>query len=112
MVATYDDAGLLVQLMRWGTEMKLEDAFSVIFSEDFDGEAVASDDAAVGRILFFGETVGAMVKHGVLNRELLLDVFWVEGIWSKVAPSALRAREGAGEERLYENFEALATSTG
>jgi hypothetical protein len=33
MVATYDDAGLLVQLMRWGTEMKLEDAFSVIFSE-------------------------------------------------------------------------------
>jgi hypothetical protein len=29
-----------------------------------------------------------------------------------VAPSALRAREGAGEERLYENFEALATSTG
>jgi hypothetical protein len=53
-----------------------------------------------------------MVKHGVLNRELLLDVFWVEGIWSKVAPSALRAREGAGEERLYENFEALATSAG
>ena len=36
MVATYDDAGLLVQLMRWGTEMKLEDAYSDIFSEGFD----------------------------------------------------------------------------
>jgi hypothetical protein len=59
--------------------------------------------------LFFGETVGALVKHGVLNRDLLLDVFWVDGIWAKVGPSALRAREIAGEARLYENFESLAS---
>jgi hypothetical protein len=107
MVATYDDAGLLVQLMRWGTEMKLEEGFNVIFDENFDPDAVDSDPA-IARVLFFGETVGAMVKHGVLNRDLLLDVFWVPGIWAKVGPSALRAREGAGEPRLYENFESLA----
>lgn len=108
MVATYDDAGLLVQLMRWGTEMKLEDGFNSIFSEEFDPDA-ADNDPAVGRVLFFGETVGALVKHGVLNRDLLLDVFWVDGIWAKVRPSALRAREMAGEPRLYENFESLAS---
>jgi hypothetical protein len=107
MVATYDDAGLLVQLMRWGTEMKLDEGFNAIFAEGFDPDA-ANSDPAVGRVLFFGETVGALVKHGVLNRELLLDVFWVDGIWAKVGPSALRAREGAGEPRLYENFESLA----
>jgi hypothetical protein len=109
MVATYDDAGLLVQLMRWGTEMKLEDAYNDIFSEAFDAETADLNNASVGRVLFFGETVGALVKHGVLNRELLLDVFWVDGIWPKVGPSALRAREIAGDSRLYENFESLAS---
>jgi hypothetical protein len=107
MVATYDDAGLLVQLMRWSTEMKLEDGFSVIFAEGFDPDATDRNDLAVGRVLLFGETVGALVKHGVLNRALLLDVFWADGIWSRVGPSALRARERAGDPRLYENFESL-----
>jgi hypothetical protein len=108
MVATYDDAGLLVQLMRWGTELKLDEGFNQIFAEGFDPEATDLNDPAVGRVLFFGETVGALVKHGVLNRDLVLDVFWVDGIWAKVAPRALHAREMAGEPRLYENFEALA----
>jgi len=109
MVATYDDAGLLVQLMRWGTEMKLEDAYNSIFDQGFDADTADLNNPAVGRVLFFGETVAALVKHGVLNRELLLDVFWVDGIWPKVAPSALRAREIAGDPRLYENFESLAS---
>jgi hypothetical protein len=107
MVATYDDAGLLVQLMRWGTEMKLDDGYNTIFSEGFDPDA-EDTGRAVRDVLFFGETVGALVKHGVLNRELLLDVFWADGIWAKVGPSALRVREMAGEPRLYENFESLA----
>jgi hypothetical protein len=108
MVATYDDAGLLVQLMRWGTEMKLDVGYNEIFSEGFDPDA-PDTGPAVRDVLFFGETVGALVKHGVLDRELLLDVFWADGIWAKVGPSALRAREMAGEPRLYENFESLAS---
>ncbi|MGH3732786.1 MAG: hypothetical protein ACRDVC_05330 [Acidimicrobiales bacterium] len=32
MVATHDDAALMVQLMRWGTEMNLDEAYRVIFS--------------------------------------------------------------------------------
>jgi hypothetical protein len=107
MVATYDDAGLLVQLMRWGTEMNLEEGFTTIFSEEFDPDASDRNDPGVGKVLLFGETVGALVKHGVLNRELVLDVFWADGIWAKVGPSALRVRERAGDQRLYENFESL-----
>ncbi len=58
----------------------------------------------------FGETIGALVKHGVLNRDLVLDIFWADGVWALVGPSALRARASAGDPRLYENFEALVTS--
>jgi hypothetical protein len=89
--------------------MKLEDGYSAIFAEGFDPDTADLSNAAIGRVLFSGETVGALVKLGVLNRELLLEVFWVDGIWPKVGPSALRARESAGDPRLYENFEALAS---
>jgi hypothetical protein len=30
------------------------------------------------KILFFGEAVGAMVKHKVLNLELIRDVYWFD----------------------------------
>jgi hypothetical protein len=40
--------------------------------------------------------------------ELIDDWLWIEGMWSRVGPAALRAREKFGEPRLYENFEALA----
>jgi hypothetical protein len=37
------------------------------------------------------------------------DWLWVDGLWSRVAPAALKVREKFGEPRLFENFEALAT---
>jgi hypothetical protein len=48
-----------------------------------------------------------MVKHGLLDRGLVVDFLWVEGIWARVEPHARQAREHANEPRLYENFEAL-----
>ena len=36
MVAAYDDANLIVQLARWGTEMGLDEAAQVLFSEVFE----------------------------------------------------------------------------
>ncbi len=111
MVATYEDANLVVGLMRWGTEMRLEESISVIFSDAFDADDASLNSPDVRKILYFGETVGALVKHNVLDRELLNDLLWVDGIWRKVGPHALRVRERAGEPRLYENFEALATGT-
>lgn len=105
--ATHEDAMLMVQLLRWGTEMGLEEALRTIFSEDFDPETEAVDSPVVGKVLTFGEALATMVKHGLLDRGLLIDLLWVEGIWARVAPHARRARERANEPRLYENFEAL-----
>ena len=106
--ATHEDAMLIVQLLRWGNEMGLEDAFRTIFAEDFDPETEPMDSPAVGKVLTFGETIATLVKHGTLDRGLLIDLLWVEGIWAKVEPHARRARDREDEPRLYENFEALA----
>ncbi len=107
MVATYDDASLVVNLLRWGTEMKLDEAYMTIFSPDFNADETDPGDPAVSKILYFGETIGALVKHGVLDKGLMLDIFWADGVWPLVRANALRAREAGNDPRLYENFEAL-----
>jgi hypothetical protein len=107
MVATYEDASLVVQLLRWDSESGVNEALSVIFSELFDGEKAAPDDPNVRKILMFGESVGALVKHNVLDRDLIRDIYWFDGIWSRVKFHALAAREQENEPSLYENFELL-----
>jgi hypothetical protein len=106
MAATYEDATLLVQLLRLDAEMGLDDAMSAIFQPSFDANATM-DDPNVRKILFFGEAVGAMVKHHVLDLDLVRDVYWFDGLWSKVSAHALAAREMENEPSLYENFESL-----
>lgn len=105
--ATHEDAMLMMQLLRWGAEIGLEDALRALFSEDFDPEREPMESPVVAKVLDFGETVATMVKHGLLDRGLLVDLLWVEGIWARVEPHARRAREQENEPRLYENFEAL-----
>jgi hypothetical protein len=105
--ATHEDAMLMMQFLRWGTELGLEDALKTIFSDDFDPQQEFTASPEVGKILTFGEALGTMVKQGLLNRGLVVDLLWVEGIWARVEPHARKAREHADEPRLYENFEAL-----
>ncbi len=110
MAATHEDAVLVVQIVRWGTEMQLDEAVAELFADGFDPESASVDNPAVRKTLSFGETVGTLVKQGLLNRDLVYDLWWVEGIWGRVGPAALRQREKFGEARLYENLEALALS--
>jgi hypothetical protein len=107
---TREDAALMVQLARWGTELGVQDALPKLFADDFDPETadmMAVD--AVRTILYYGESIGTLVKHDLLSRDLVEDWMWVEGMWGRVGPAALRQREKMGEPRLFENFEALAT---
>src|SRR3954463_6950132 len=107
---TREDAQLMVQLARWGTELGLQDALPQLMSENFDPErADMLTDDPVRIVLYYGESIGTLVKHDLLSRELVEDWLWIEGMWSKVGPAALRMREKAGEPRLFENFEALAS---
>jgi hypothetical protein len=105
---TREDAQLLLQAAQWGTSMGLGDAMGRLFSEDFDAESADFTDDAVRTALVFGESLGTLVKHDLLNRELVEDWLWLGGLWDRVGPAARKARERLGEQRLYENFEALA----
>ncbi|HZU78615.1 MAG TPA: DUF4760 domain-containing protein [Acidimicrobiales bacterium] len=109
MPPTHDDAALVVQLVRWGKEMHLPEAVTEVFSDKYDPEASSADDPAVRSVLGFGETVGTLVEQGVLDRGLVLDLWWVAGLWKRVGPAALKQRHKFDEPRLYENFEALAS---
>ncbi len=108
--ATQEDANLLVQLAQWGAMIDVGPALGAIFDEEFDPETAEMGDPPVRTILAYGETVGTLVKHDVLDRALVLDWLWVQGLWERVGPAAMRAREQLGAEALYENFEALAQS--
>jgi hypothetical protein len=89
--------------------MGFEDSIAAIFSDSFDADDGSIDSPDVRTVLYFGETLGTLVKHDVLDQGLLRDLLWIDGIWSKVGAYARYAREKLGEPALYENFEALAT---
>ena len=109
MPATYDDAQLVVQILRWASDMGLEDAAHALFASSFDADAATTDNPAVRKMLGFGETIATLVKHHVLDAGLVRDLWWVEGMWARVGPAARRERERMSEPRLYENFDAFVT---
>jgi hypothetical protein len=108
--ASHEDAELLVQLAQWGAMINVGEAFGAVFGEEFAPEAADANDANVRTILVYGETIGTLVKNEVLDRGLVLDWLWIEGLWDRVGPAARRARERYGSDALYENFEALASA--
>ena len=108
---TRDDAQLMLQLAQWGTALGVEEAMPHVFSDRFDPQtADAMGDPAVRKLLAYCESIGTLTKHGLINRQLVEDWLWIDGLWARLGPSALKMREQYGEPRLYENFEALATA--
>jgi hypothetical protein len=110
MAGTHEDATLMVELAKWGAMIELGKASGIIFGEEFDPESAGMRDEGVQSILVFYETIGTLVKNGLLDRELIHDWLWVQGAWDRVGPAVRRAREQLGADALYENFEALAQS--
>jgi hypothetical protein len=109
---TREDATLMIQLAQWGTALGVDEALERIIAEDFDpDQADIMKDSVVRKLLQFGESIGTLTKHDLLSVELVNDWLWVEGLWSRVGPAALKARQKYGEARLYENFEALAQAS-
>lgn len=108
MAGTHADAMLIVELSKWGTMSGLQEASRAIFSDSFDPNDVGDNGPHVRTMLTFAETVATLVKNGLLDRDLVADWLWVEGIWQRVGPAAQRAREMAGTPTLYANVEGLA----
>lgn len=106
---THEDAQLMIQIAQWGTSLGMQNALPQLFADDFDPDtADAARDEAVRTVLLYGESIATLTKHNLLSAELVDDWLWIEGLWGRVGPAALKMREKMGEPRLYENFEALA----
>ena len=108
MAGTHDDAMLMIELSKLGAMMGLDEASRTIWADDFDPDTADARDAPVQKLLLFNETIGTLVKNGLFDRDLVYDWLWAAGVWERVGPAALRARESAGVPQLFENFEALA----
>lgn len=59
--------------------------------------------------LRFYETLGTFVRQGILNEALVHDLFWIAGAWRMSEKLCKAMRKEAGEPRLMENFEWLAS---
>jgi hypothetical protein len=108
MAGNHDDAVLMMELAKWGAMIGVMDAGRELFADGYDPEIAEASDSAVRTVLAFHETIGTLVKNGLLNRELVYDWLWVAGMWERVEPAARRSREKFGVPQLHENFEALA----
>ena len=108
MAGTHEDAMLLVELAKWGSMIGIDEASRTIFADDFDPDAAETSDPQVQRTLLFFETIGTLAKNELIDRDLVYDWMWVEGVWSRVGPAAKRSREESGVPQMYENFETLA----
>ena len=107
-VADIEDAKLIVELAKWGTMSGAMEAARVALADDFDPETAEANDEPIAALLAFFETIGTLVKQGLLDRALVYDWVWAAGMWDRVGPAAKRQREKLGLPALYENFEALA----
>ena len=56
------------------------------------------------------ENIGSMVKNGILDKHLIMDIYsWiVAGHWDRLSGLTAMAREATGQPAIYENFEYLA----
>src|SRR5947207_11973586 len=95
MAGSHEDAMLMVERSKLGAMMGLDEASRDLFADDFDPDTAEVSNPSVQRILFFYETIGTLVKNGLLDRDLVYDWVWAEGVWKKVGPAAERAREQA-----------------
>jgi hypothetical protein len=104
---TREDAQLMLQIAQWGTSMGVTDAWGEIFSDDFDPYEADATEPSIRNVLTFCETIGTLVKRDLLSKELVEDWLWIDGLWGRVGPAAIKQREKLEEPRLYENFEAM-----
>src|SRR5690242_12480747 len=58
-----------------------------------------------GTIMIFWETVGSLMKHGLLNEELAFDTFLDAPPWKKVETAFLSLRKEEGKALEAENLE-------
>ena len=116
---TYQDAQLLLELMKLHSMAGLSEAGNWVWSNQFVLDykefikryPVGSEEySKLSKICGHFETIGTLWKHKLINEELLFDWLAVDMVWNRVKGVALGVRQESGEPRLFENFEAMANA--
>jgi uncharacterized protein DUF4760 len=115
---TPTDAQIIVQLIQYNAACGADAGWDVLQSFERPPTLAqllkkhprgTAEQRQVSAFIGSCEVVGTFVKQGVLNEALVQDLFWVAGAWTKAEKICKGLRKEAGEPRLYENFEALAS---
>ena len=118
---TQADAQLMLQVAQLGTSMGIDRGQALLWKHRADGGLTyeqfrqlyplgSADESAILNVLKWHETIGTLVKQGLLDRGLVLDWLWVAGTWEQCRHIALGQRAELGVASMWENFEALAAS--
>jgi hypothetical protein len=100
-----------LRFVSWELGAKLKD---VVFRYQVaHPEAMTAENQAawtdVRRVGNFYENMGALVKNGLADKNLVLDIFWSQilGNWNRLAQVAAIRRRATGDKSVWENFEYL-----
>jgi hypothetical protein len=113
---TTADAQIMLQLaalqddrFRRGMNVLWADEAKALTYEEFKAAYPSGTEAHndAMSVLTWYETVGTLVKNGLVNRDLILDWLWVSGVWARCASIAAGQRAETVPQ-MWENFEALA----
>ncbi|UCF97013.1 MAG: hypothetical protein JSV89_17825 [Spirochaetaceae bacterium] len=114
---TYQDATLLLQMAQWSASSGLDEVRNWLWSDEFVPNYSefrkkypqgSEGNGKAHKICGWMETLGTLYKHKLINEELLFDWMAVDLVWERLKDFVLGVRNEVGDERMLENFEAMA----
>ncbi|MGA9840037.1 MAG: hypothetical protein WBF81_06205 [Thermoplasmata archaeon] len=113
---TWEDADLLLRIDELAAHEETRKAIDWFRANHLGAEAPnvhpilrdAPEFTYVTRFVELFETMGALVKFGLLNEELVHERWMVRSIWQFLKPTIERERRTVASPTLAENFEWLA----
>jgi len=115
---SHDDAAALVQLAHLHAQLQVSDGLDVLWRPDFPQDPYTIDawypPGTDGRrglesVLVWFQTVGTLVKHGLLDPAIARDMARADLVWARIGPMANAERGRTGDEELWGGFQLLAT---
>lgn len=113
---TWEDADLLLRIDDLAAREETRKAIDWFRTTHLGAEAPnmhpilrdAPEFTYVSRFIELFETMGTLVKFGLLNEELVHDRWMIRSVWEFLKPTIERERRTIGSPTLAENFEWLA----
>ena len=114
-----DDAATLIHLAHLHATLQVSAGLDVLWRDDFPSDSYTIDawfaPGTDGRrglegVLVWFQTVGTLVKHGLLDPELCRDWARADLAWARIAPLAAADRARTGDETMWANFQRLAAA--